>query len=30
MGVKGVDTGELLLDNVFVPDENVVGEIGGF
>jgi len=30
MGVKGVDTGELLLDDVFVPDENVVGEIGGF
>ena len=30
MGVKGVDTGELILDNVFVPDENVVGEIGGF
>jgi alkylation response protein AidB-like acyl-CoA dehydrogenase len=30
MGVKGVDTGELILDNVFVPDQNVVGEIGGF
>lgn len=30
MGVKGVDTGELLLDGVRVPDENVVGEIGGF
>jgi alkylation response protein AidB-like acyl-CoA dehydrogenase len=30
MGVKGVDTGELILENVFVPDENVVGEIGGF
>jgi alkylation response protein AidB-like acyl-CoA dehydrogenase len=30
MGVKGVDTGELLLDGVHVPDENVVGEIGGF
>src|SRR6476646_5113889 len=30
MGVKGVDTGELILDDVFVPDENVVGEIGGF
>jgi alkylation response protein AidB-like acyl-CoA dehydrogenase len=30
MGVKGVDTGELLLDDVHVPDENVVGEIGGF
>ena len=30
MGVKGVDTGELLLDGVRVPNENVVGEIGGF
>jgi alkylation response protein AidB-like acyl-CoA dehydrogenase len=30
MGVKGVDTGELLLDAVRVPAENVVGEIGGF
>jgi alkylation response protein AidB-like acyl-CoA dehydrogenase len=30
MGVKGVDTGELLLDGVRVPPENVIGEIGGF
>ena len=30
MGVKGVDTGELILDDVFVPAENVIGEIGGF
>jgi alkylation response protein AidB-like acyl-CoA dehydrogenase len=30
MGVKGVDTGELLLDEVAVPAENVVGEVGGF
>jgi len=30
MGVKGVDTGELLLEDVHVPAENVVGEIGGF
>src|SRR5262249_28519229 len=30
MGVKGVDTGELLLNNVRVPAENVVGEVGGF
>jgi alkylation response protein AidB-like acyl-CoA dehydrogenase len=30
MGVKGVDTGELILDGVHVPDENVVGEVGGF
>jgi alkylation response protein AidB-like acyl-CoA dehydrogenase len=30
MGVKGVDTGELILDGVRVPAGNVVGEIGGF
>ena len=30
MGVRGVDTGELLLDNVHVPAENVIGEVGGF
>jgi len=30
MGVRGVDTGELILDGVRVPAENVVGEIGGF
>jgi alkylation response protein AidB-like acyl-CoA dehydrogenase len=30
MGVKGVDTGELLLDDVRVPSANVIGEIGGF
>ena len=30
MGVKGVDTGELLLDGVRVPAENLIGEIGGF
>ncbi|MHB8670102.1 MAG: acyl-CoA dehydrogenase family protein [Acidimicrobiales bacterium] len=30
MGVRGVDTGELLLHDVRVPPENVVGEIGGF
>ena len=30
MGVKGVDTGELLLDKVRVPAGNVIGEIGGF
>jgi alkylation response protein AidB-like acyl-CoA dehydrogenase len=30
MGVRGVDTGELLLDNVKVPAKNVVGEVGGF
>ncbi len=30
MGVRGVDTGELLLDDVKVPPENVIGEVGGF
>ena len=30
MGVKGVDTGELLLDSVRVPGRNLIGEIGGF
>jgi len=30
MGVRGVDTGELHLDGVHVPKENVVGQVGGF
>jgi len=30
MGVRGVDTGELLLDGVRVPADNVIGEVGGF
>ncbi len=30
MGVRGVDTGELILNNVRVPAENVVGGVGGF
>jgi alkylation response protein AidB-like acyl-CoA dehydrogenase len=30
MGVRGVDTGELLLHEVRVPAENVIGEVGGF
>jgi alkylation response protein AidB-like acyl-CoA dehydrogenase len=30
MGVKGVDTGELVLTDVHVPAENVIGEVGGF
>ncbi|MHB8680902.1 MAG: acyl-CoA dehydrogenase family protein [Acidimicrobiales bacterium] len=30
MGVRGVDTGELLLEDVHVPAENVIGEVGGF
>ena len=30
MGVRGIDTGELLLDNVRVPAENVIGQVGGF
>jgi alkylation response protein AidB-like acyl-CoA dehydrogenase len=30
MGVRGVDTGELVLSDVLVPPENVIGEVGGF
>ncbi len=30
MGVRGVDTGELVLADVRVPAENVIGEVGGF
>jgi alkylation response protein AidB-like acyl-CoA dehydrogenase len=30
MGVRGVDTGELILDDVRIPGSNVVGEVGGF
>ena len=30
MGGRGVDTGELLLDGVRVPADNVIGEVGGF
>jgi len=30
MGVRGVDTGELIFDGVRVPAENVIGEVGGF
>ncbi len=30
MGVRGVHTGELLLDDVRVPSANVIGEVGGF
>ena len=30
MGVRGVDTGELVLEDVAVPAENVIGEVGGF
>lgn len=30
MGVRGVATGELLLSDVVVPAENVIGEVGGF
>ena len=30
MGVRGVDTGELVLDEVHVPAQNVIGEVGGF
>jgi len=30
MGVRGVNTGELVLDNARVPAGNVIGEVGGF
>jgi alkylation response protein AidB-like acyl-CoA dehydrogenase len=30
MGVRGVHTGELVLEDVHVPAENVIGEVGGF
>ncbi|MBW3650271.1 MAG: acyl-CoA dehydrogenase family protein [Actinobacteria bacterium] len=30
MGVRGVDTGELVLTDVRVPAQNVIGEVGGF
>ena len=30
MGVRGVDTGELVLDHVRVPAANVIGQVGGF
>jgi alkylation response protein AidB-like acyl-CoA dehydrogenase len=30
MGVRGVDTGELILSDVHVPAENVIGDVGGF
>jgi len=30
MGVRGVDTGELVLEGVRVPAANVIGEVGGF
>jgi len=30
MGVRGVDTGELVLRDVRVPPDNVIGEVGGF
>jgi alkylation response protein AidB-like acyl-CoA dehydrogenase len=30
MGVRGVDTGELVLQDVWVPEANVIGEVGGF
>ena len=30
MGVRGVDTGELVLREVHVPAANVIGEVGGF
>ncbi len=30
MGVKGIDTGELVLDDVYVGDNDVLGQVGGF
>ncbi len=30
MGVRGVDTGELILRDAFVAEANVIGDIGGF
>ena len=30
MGLRGIDTGELLLEDARVPGENVIGEVGGF
>lgn len=30
MGVKGIDTGELNLQDVRVPPGNVIGQVGGF
>ncbi len=30
MGLRGVDTGELLLHDVVVSEENVIGDVGGF
>ena len=30
MGVKGIDTGEVVLSNVRVPAKNVIGAVGGF
>ena len=30
LGVRGVDTGELVLEGVRVPPENVIGKVGGF
>lgn len=29
LGMRGSDTGELVFDNVEVPEENVLGEVGG-
>ena len=30
MGVKGIDTGEIVFDNVRVGPQNVIGAVGGF
>ena len=30
MGVKGIDTGDIVFDNVHVGPQNVIGAVGGF
>jgi alkylation response protein AidB-like acyl-CoA dehydrogenase len=30
MGVKGIDTGEILFEDVHVGPQNVIGDVGGF
>ena len=30
MGVKGIDTGEVLFENVKISPRNVIGDVGGF
>ena len=30
MGVKGIDTGEVIFENVKISPQNVIGDVGGF